>query len=218
MHETYKDNLVLLGYQWFSGYQKEEHEDIEKEDRNLQDDYKQNIQFDDNVPKPEEDYQRDIQPGPELDDDYDRDYENSGIEFIPCHPIIGNKIKLGSMAKIYSNSVDTISQGSISAGNIGLSEIPLYVTRGVVIDSNKEIVYSTVDYGTDLIDVAKQIGLDYYNIALGCSMGDIEGHFTGVPSDHLNPNIEKGWISASDPNLVVLEMAEAKIRNEGMSR
>lgn len=123
-------------------------------------------------------------------------------------PSIGDKIRLGDNAQVYSTSVDVMNQSEgYAAGQIGLTQEDLYVTRGTVANKNGETVYVTTEYGTDMNEIANNMGLEkgFYTVTLGCSIGDMQGNFVPVEADKLNPNIERGWISASDQNIKVIE-------------
>ncbi|MCI9233155.1 MAG: hypothetical protein HFH08_00990 [Bacilli bacterium] len=136
-------------------------------------------------------------------------------------PSIGDKIKLGEKAAIFTNPMDVIEQkDQKDAKSIGLTELDLYVTRGAILDYTGTPIYMTTDYGIDLETIAKNMNLEIgtYNIALGCSIGDSEGKFMAVANDQLNPNIEKGWINATDINIMVINQLNKELKKGGMSK
>ena len=57
-----------------------------------------------------------------------------------------------------------------------------------------------------------------YSIALSCSLGDSEGKFIALTDDKLNPDIEKGWISAVDMNIIILNSLSATKEKGGMKK
>ncbi len=135
------------------------------------------------------------------------------------NPSIGDKIHLNNGSKIYSSSINAISGvEAYDAIASGLGQNDLYVTRGAIIDKNGTLVYITSQYGNNLEEVAKNIGLEEgtYNIALGCSSGGASGEFIEVSENQLNPSIEKGWINATDPNLVVVSKMSDVLEKGGM--
>lgn len=135
------------------------------------------------------------------------------------NPSIGDKIHLNEGSKIYTSSINAVN--GVEAYDVlssGLGKSDLYVTRGAIIDKNGTLVYITSQYGNNLEEVAKNIGLEEgtYNIALGCSSGGTGGEFIEVSENQLNPSIEKGWINASEPNLVVVSKMNDSLEKGGM--
>lgn len=149
--------------------------------------------------------------------------ETSLEDTIETHydPSIGDQIHLDDGAKIYSTA-ENASRGEngyeITVNNFGIDS--LYVARGAILDSHGNLLYSTSEYGTDLAEVATSMGLDSgtYSISLGCALGDQNGDFIPVRQDTLNPNIEKGWVNASDPNLIMISQLNKQIEKGGISR
>lgn len=120
-------------------------------------------------------------------------------------PSIGDKIQLKEGAHIFSHPSEAFVNTTDQHNSVLNQD--LFVTRGVIIrDQTKDVVYIGTDYGTDLVQIAQDMNLPLgsYHIILGCSIGDEKGNFIGVSED-LNSKIEKGWVNASDPNIVVVE-------------
>ena len=134
--------------------------------------------------------------------------ESEDVEEELCDPIIGDKIHLHEGAMIYSNSRD--AQNGLNGYDVvnnGLNEVDLFVTRGVILNQDGIPIYMTTEYETDLRNIAINMGLveGEYSIILGCSLGGRNGQFIPVSENELNKDIEKGWISADERHLSIIE-------------
>lgn len=126
---------------------------------------------------------------------------------ITYSPTIGDKIELGANAQIYSDPMNVIAgKNGKDATSANLHGVELFITRGAIFDYTGTPIYITGDYGESLEMVAKNMNLvpGTYNIVLGCSTGDANGNFIVASMDKLNPDIEKGWIRATESDLVVI--------------
>ncbi len=137
------------------------------------------------------------------------------------NPVIGDQIELKENAAIYANPLDLPEKkDKKEAKELGLTGTKLFVARGVILDYTGTPIHITTDYGADLEAIAKNMNLKEgtYSIALSCSLGDSEGKFIALTDDKLNPDIEKGWISAVDMNIIILNSLSATKEKGGMKK
>lgn len=137
------------------------------------------------------------------------------------NPVIGDQIELKENAAIYANPLDLPEKkDKKEAKELGLTGTKLFVARGVILDYTGTPIHITTDYGADLEAIAKNMNLKEgtYSIALSCSLGDSEGRFIALTDDELNPDIEKGWISAVDMNIIILNSLSATKEKGGMKK
>lgn len=137
------------------------------------------------------------------------------------NPVIGDQIELKENAAIYANPLDLPEKkDKKEAKELGLTGTKLFVARGVILDYTGTPIHITTDYGADLEAIAKNMNLKEgtYSIALSCSLGDSEGKFIALTDDKLNPDIEKGWISAVDMNIIILNSLSAAKEKGGMKK
>lgn len=149
----------------------------------------------------------------------EQDIETLNVEEETYEPSIGDKIRLQEGSKIYATSQNAAqTQSGYEAKESGLENAELYATRGVILNSNNQPVFSTTEYGVNLDEVAQNMNLTDYSVVLGCSIGDDKGNFIPVSQDKLNPNIEKGWINVKDSNLIIVEQLSQTLAKGGLQR